>query len=280
MDILLELNLNPRHIRVKTHAASKHGGKSGSSQVRNGKVQSVVNYTIKLRKDAKLLAEAVVLRLKQTFADKAKRKVFLQNFWQRVRGIDAKGLGKGTKTKVKVQRMINRIMQKSTVKQPPVKAIRRVVNQARRKTGRRSYTGNPTKRDIGGRVSKIVDSKNKQTPEAAGTPSKPDQDNTSPTSSRSVGKTDDIVKPDEAANLTAELDGMISNRETEVKKEVKKETKPSTKHAFAAAAQTNMRQQHMLNHLRRLRAQRANKSRNRSSLRYVSTRRPSGTGSN
>ena len=131
MDILLELNLNPRHIRVKTHAASKDEGKA---QIRNGKVQSVVNYTIKLRKDAKLVAEAVVLRLKQTFADKAKRKVFLQNFWQRVRGVDVKAIGvvatgnivKRPKIKFKMQRVINRIVQK---KQAPSKT-KQVVEQA------------------------------------------------------------------------------------------------------------------------------------------------------
>ena len=301
MDILLELNLDPRHIRVKTHAASKD---KGQSQIRNGKVQTVVNYTIKLRKDAKLVAEAVVLRLKQTFADKASRKVFLQNFWQRVRGVDVKAVGvvangvaaRRPKVKFKMQRVINRIVQK---KQEPSKLKQYVEQTAQRQIkGWHNYTPQSSgglksspKRATGlslttvsspkgatdSSVSDGVISKQEQNPAAAAAkPAQPGQDNPSATDQAEV-KNDD-VNADEADDLTKELDGIIGKQKAEPKA-AKPFPKQEPESSFAHAANSSIRQQQMINHLRRISATRALKKRNRSSLQFVSTRKPPGTNS-
>ena len=300
MDILLELNLDPRHIRVKTHAASKD---KGQSKIRNGKVQTVVNYTIKLRKDAKLVAEAVVLRLKQTFADKAMRKVFLQNFWQRVRGVDVKAVGvvangfaaRRPKIKFKMKRVINRIVQK---KQEPSKLKQFVGETAQRQIkGWHSYTPKSSgglkaspkratdlslttvfspKGATGSSVTDGVISKQEQNPAAVAKPAQPGQDNSSPTDQAEV-KNDD-VNADEALDLTKELDGIIGKQKAEPKA-AKPFPKQEPESAFAHAANSSIRQQQMINHLRRKSAKRALKKRNRSSLQFVSTRKRPGTNS-
>merc|ERR1712037_750623 len=88
----------------------------------------------------------------------------------------------------------------------------------------------------------------------------------------------DDVHADEAVDLTKELDGIIGKREAEPKA-AKPFPKQEPESAFALAASSSMRQQQMMNHLRRISATRALKKRNRSSLQFVSTRKPPGTNS-
>ena len=272
MDIMLELDLNPRHIRVKTFAADKEEGKVklGKGSRDTTKVQSVISYTIKLRKDTKELAEAVVQRLKQTFSDKTKRRTFLENFWDRV---GAKGRlhppPKAT-PKAKMRRMIKRVTSKDRMRQ--------VIQEAsgRMNRGWDSYTPHsPTELQMGRShvVSAKSDTKD-DSPEYMSlgkqdqerdpfdeNPFQPDKSLLTPTEGESE---DDEVHPDEAMSLTAELDGIVSNSPTDLSATVQR------------ASQANARQQQMRNHLERFRARRFNNRRSSFGARVLRTKKSPG----
>jgi len=100
----------------------------------------------------------------------------------------------------------------------------------------------------------MVDSKPEQKPAAVAKPSQPHPD-LSTTQQRSVDTSDD-VNAGEAADLTAELDDLISERETEPKATAAL----AKRTGFAETARANVRQQHMLNHIRRMRSNGPNKN--------------------
>eukprot|EP00750_Incisomonas_marina_P020743 INCI4079.4.p1 GENE.INCI4079.4~~INCI4079.4.p1 ORF type:complete len:1082 (-),score=194.22 INCI4079.4:31-3219(-) len=74
--ILVSTGIEPRELRLKlTHSVDKASIKAGRSACQ-------VFYRIRLRGEAKNVAEAIVLSLKHTFSDRTQRKKFLDGFWE------------------------------------------------------------------------------------------------------------------------------------------------------------------------------------------------------
>ena len=268
MDIMLELDLNPRHIRVKTFAADNDVKKKGTPTSSN-KVQAVISYTIKLRKDAKELAEAVVHRLKQTFSDKTKRRTFLENFWDRV-GVKGR---LNAEPKSKMRRMARKATHRDVKER-----MRQVIEDASTRTGIGwdSYTPH-TPSQLQNSRSHVVSAKTAtsdaapenahvEKPEpsmhnfAADDPFKSNGAVLAPTKEESEEENEE-VDGDEALSLTKELDSMVSKRDdTDLSSTVER------------VAEANVRQQHMRNHLARFRARRVHNRRSSFGVNVMKTR--------
>ena len=74
--ILVSTGIEPKELRLKlTHSVDK-------ASIKVGRTSCQVFYRIRLRGEAKNVAEAIVMSLQHTFSDKAQRQKFLDRFWE------------------------------------------------------------------------------------------------------------------------------------------------------------------------------------------------------